>query len=46
MIPALVSQFISLIKDTSLATVIVLPDLMHNAQIVYGQIQRIFYQCS
>ncbi len=37
MIPALVSQFISLIKDTSLATIIVLPDLMHNAQIVYGQ---------
>lgn len=37
MIPALVSQFISLIKDTSLATIIVLPDLMHNAQIVYGE---------
>lgn len=37
MIPALVSQFISLIKDTSLATIIMLPDLMHNAQIVYGQ---------
>jgi putative glutamine transport system permease protein len=37
MLPALVSQFISLIKDTSLATIIVLPDLMHNAQIVYGQ---------
>ncbi|KRK48815.1 amino acid ABC transporter permease [Secundilactobacillus kimchicus] len=37
MIPAIVSQFISLIKDTSLATIIVLPDLMHNAQIIYGQ---------
>lgn len=37
MIPAIVSQFISLIKDTSLATIIVLPDVMHNAQIVYGQ---------
>ncbi|GAK47671.1 putative glutamine transport system permease protein [Secundilactobacillus oryzae JCM 18671] len=37
MIPAIVSQFISLIKDTSLATIIVLPDVMHNTQIVYGQ---------
>lgn len=37
MIPALVSQFISLVKDTSLATIIVLPDLMNHAQIIYGQ---------
>ncbi|MBM7544435.1 amino acid ABC transporter permease [Periweissella beninensis] len=37
MIPPLVSQFISLIKDTSLATIIVLPDLMYHAQIIYGQ---------
>lgn len=37
MIPPLVSQFISLIKDTSLATIIVLPELMYHAQIIYGQ---------
>lgn len=37
MIPTIVSQFISLIKDTSLATIIVLPDLMYHAQIIYGQ---------
>lgn len=37
MVPALVSQFISLVKDTSLATIIVLPDLLNHAQIIYGQ---------
>lgn len=37
MIPPLVSQFISLLKDTSLAVIISLPELTHNAQIVYGQ---------
>lgn len=37
MIPPLVSQFISLIKDTSLATIIVLPELLYHAQIVYSQ---------
>lgn len=37
MMPALVSQFISLVKDTSLATIIVLPELMYHAQIIYGQ---------
>ncbi|ALC81800.1 MULTISPECIES: amino acid ABC transporter permease [Bacillus] len=37
MIPPLVSQFISLLKDTSLATVISLPELMHNANVVKGQ---------
>lgn len=37
MLPALVSQFISLVKDTSLATIIVLPELMYHAQIIYGQ---------
>ena len=31
------SQFISLIKDTSLATIIVLPELLNHAQIIYGQ---------
>lgn len=36
MIPPMVSQFISLLKDTSLAVVISLPELMHNAQIVNG----------
>ncbi|WP_150274799.1 amino acid ABC transporter permease [Paenibacillus tepidiphilus] len=37
MVPPLVSQFISLLKDTSLAVVISLPELMHNAGIVIGQ---------
>lgn len=36
-IPTIVSQFISLIKDTSLATIIVLPELLNHAQIIYGQ---------
>ena len=39
MVPPLVSQFISLLKDTSLAVVIALPDLLHNAQIIYAQKQ-------
>jgi putative glutamine transport system permease protein len=37
MVPPMVSQFISLLKDTSLAVVISLPELMHNAQIINGQ---------
>lgn len=37
MIPPIVSQFISLVKDTSLATIILLPDLTYHAQIIYGQ---------
>lgn len=37
MAPSLVSQLIALIKDTSLATIISLPELTHNARIVYGQ---------
>ncbi len=37
LMPDLVSQFISLVKDTSLATIIVLPELMYHAQIIYGQ---------
>lgn len=37
MVPPLVSQFISLLKDTALAVVILLPELMHNAQIISGQ---------
>ena len=37
MVPPLVSQFISLLKDTALAVVISLPELMHNAQIISGQ---------
>lgn len=36
MIPPTVSQFISLLKDTSLAIVIALPEVMHNSQIVYN----------
>ncbi|MFD1953275.1 amino acid ABC transporter permease [Paenibacillus thailandensis] len=37
MVPPIVSQFISLLKDTSLATVITLPELMHHAKIVVAQ---------
>lgn len=37
MIPALVSQFIALIKDTSLAIIISLPEVTHQTQIIYGQ---------
>ncbi|HLR91707.1 MAG TPA: amino acid ABC transporter permease [Atopostipes sp.] len=36
-LPSIVSQLIALIKDTSLATIITLPELTHNARIVYGQ---------
>ncbi|NGM83975.1 amino acid ABC transporter permease [Paenibacillus sp. 7124] len=36
MVPPLVSQFISLLKDTSLAVIISLADLMHNAGIIIG----------
>lgn len=37
MIPPLVSQFITTIKDTSLGIIIALEELMHNAQIIYNQ---------
>ncbi|GFZ27783.1 amino acid ABC transporter permease [Lactobacillus corticis] len=37
MIPALLSQFVSLVKDTSLATIILLPELLYRAQIIYSQ---------
>lgn len=37
MIPALLSQFVSLVKDTSLATIIVLPELLYHSQIIYSQ---------
>ncbi len=37
MMPPIVSQFVSLVKDTSLATIITLPELTHNARIIYGQ---------
>lgn len=36
MVPPIVSQFISLIKDTSLAVVISLPELINHAQIING----------
>ncbi len=42
MIPPMVSQFISLLKDTSLAVVISLPELTHHAQIIYGQSSSYF----
>ncbi|MGM9986412.1 MAG: amino acid ABC transporter permease [Bacillaceae bacterium] len=37
MVPPIVSQFISLLKDTSLAVVISLPELMHNTQVIAAQ---------
>ncbi|MEH7125431.1 amino acid ABC transporter permease [Bacillus sp. JJ1532] len=37
MVPPIVSQFISLLKDTSLCVIIALPELMRNAQIIYAQ---------
>lgn len=40
MVPPLVSQFISLLKDTSLAVIVALAELMHNAQIIMGQNQN------
>jgi putative glutamine transport system permease protein len=43
MVPPLVSQFISLLKDTSLAVIISLPELMHNANIVMGQSSTVVF---
>ncbi|AJY76725.1 amino acid ABC transporter permease [Paenibacillus beijingensis] len=43
MVPPLVSQFISLLKDTSLAVIISLPELMHNVQIVSAQHPNIVF---
>jgi putative glutamine transport system permease protein len=37
MVPPLISQCISLLKDTSLAVIIALPELMNHAQIINGQ---------
>ncbi|MDQ0272716.1 amino acid ABC transporter permease [Cytobacillus purgationiresistens] len=39
MVPPIVSQFISLLKDTSLAVVVSVPELLHSGQIIYGQKQ-------
>ncbi|MFT9849529.1 amino acid ABC transporter permease [Aneurinibacillus sp. REN35] len=36
MVPPIVSQFISLLKDTSLAIIISLAELMHNGQVIYN----------
>lgn len=40
MVPPIVSQFIALLKDTSLCVVIALPELMHHAQVINAQSQR------
>lgn len=37
MVPPTVSQFISLLKDTSLAVIIALPEVVHNMNIVKSQ---------
>jgi putative glutamine transport system permease protein len=36
MMPALVAQFVSLLKDTSLTAIITIPELLGRAQIVYA----------
>ncbi|MDQ0416080.1 putative glutamine transport system permease protein [Croceifilum oryzae] len=36
MIPPLVGQFVTLIKDTSLAAAITLPELLHEAKLIYS----------
>ncbi|CDN42583.1 amino acid ABC transporter permease [Paenibacillus humicus] len=43
MVPPTVSQFISLLKDTSLAVIISAPELMHNVGIVRGQQESYFF---
>jgi aspartate/glutamate/glutamine transport system permease protein len=43
MVPPIVSQFISLLKDTSLAVIVSLAELMHNANIVMGHDSRIVF---
>ncbi|MVP02384.1 MULTISPECIES: amino acid ABC transporter permease [Paenibacillus] len=40
MVPPMVSQFISLLKDTSLTVIIAAPELVHNAQIINGASQQ------
>jgi aspartate/glutamate/glutamine transport system permease protein len=40
-IPPLVSQFVSLIKDTSLGVAISLPELTHHAMIIYNQYMNV-----
>ena len=45
MIPAIVSQLISLIKDTSLAVIISLPELTHNAKIIMVKMKIMYCQC-
>lgn len=37
MTPALVSQFIALIKDTSIASIITVPELLHEAELIYSR---------
>ncbi|UHA73828.1 amino acid ABC transporter permease [Paenibacillus sp. 481] len=43
MLPPMVSQFISLLKDTSLTIIIGLPELMHSAQIVNGHNSKFMF---
>lgn len=43
MVPPIVSQFISLLKDTSLAVIIALPELTHNGQIISAQSTNYIY---
>ncbi|MFJ5768960.1 amino acid ABC transporter permease [Psychrobacillus sp. NPDC093180] len=42
MVPPIVSQFITLVKDTSLAVIISLPELTRSSQIIYGQSYNYF----
>ncbi|MFC4777363.1 amino acid ABC transporter permease [Paenibacillus sp. GCM10023252] len=43
MVPPLVSQFISLLKDTSLTVIITLGEMMHHANIIMGQNPNIVF---
>lgn len=45
MLPAILSQLISLIKDTSLAVIISLPELTHNAKSFMDKILITLFQC-
>lgn len=42
MVPPIVSQFISLLKDTSLVVIVSLAELMHNAKIIMANFDYVF----
>lgn len=42
MVPPIVSQFISLLKDTSLVVIVSLAELMHSAKIIMAEVNYVF----